>query len=61
LIFIPVGAYGSDGVFHLHFGELYELSVRNDLPAEEKDECAMQIVMKKIADLLPLHLRGEFA
>ena len=28
LRFIPVGAYEADGVFHLHFGERYELSVQ---------------------------------
>ena len=63
LTFTPVGAYETDGVFHLHFGERYELSVRSDLSADpdRKDECAMRIIMENIARLLPLHLRGEFA
>lgn len=61
LRFIPVAGYEKDGRFHLHFGEQYELSVRSDLSADEKDECAMRTVMENIAHLLPLHLRGEFA
>jgi hypothetical protein len=61
LSFIPVGGYEADGIFHLHFGEPYELSLRNDLSAEERDERAMRIVMESIARVLPLHLRGEFA
>lgn len=60
LKFIPVGAYEADGFFHLHFGEPYELSVVRELPADEKDEQAAQVIMKNIARLLPLHLRGEF-
>jgi hypothetical protein len=59
--FIPVGGYELDEVFHLHFGNPYKLSVNRDLPAEEQDERAMQIVMKNLACLLPTHLRGEFA
>jgi hypothetical protein len=61
LRFIPVGGYEADGVFHLHFGKPYELSVRSDLSAAERDERAMRIVMENIARVLPLHLRGEFA
>jgi len=63
LTFAPVGAYEADGVFHLHFGERYELSVGSDLCADPdgKDERAMRIIMENIARLLPLHLRGEFA
>jgi hypothetical protein len=60
LKFIPVGAYEADGFFHLQFGKSYELSVRRKLPADEKDEQAAQIIMRNIARLLPLHLRGEF-
>ncbi len=60
LKFLPVGAYEAEGVFHLHFGESYELSLPHDLPADERDEQAVQIIMKNIAWRLPLHLRGEF-
>jgi hypothetical protein len=61
LAFLPAGAYEEDGSFHLRFGERYLLRVGNDLASDEKDQCAMQIIMKKIADLLPRRLRGEFA
>jgi 1-acyl-sn-glycerol-3-phosphate acyltransferase len=60
LKFTSVGAYELDGVFHLHFGEPYELKVEPDLSADEKDGCATQIMMENIARLLPLRLRGEF-
>jgi hypothetical protein len=59
--FIPVGGYEVDGIFHIHFGKAYELDIQSDLSTDEKDEQAMQIVMKNIASLLPMHLRGEFA
>jgi hypothetical protein len=61
LAFIPVGAYEAQGIFHLHFGQRYELKVEENLSADEKDMTATQIIMEKIAWLLPLHLRGEFA
>lgn len=59
--FVPVGAYEADGFFHLHFGERYELMVRSGLSTDEKDTLATETIMKNIARLLPLHLRGEFA
>jgi hypothetical protein len=61
LRFIPVGGYEAAGVFHLHFGAPYELSVRNHLSTDERDEHAIRIIMENISRLLPLHLRGEFA
>jgi hypothetical protein len=61
LKFIPVGAYEADGVFTIHFGEAYELLVPRALSADEKDAEASQIIMKHIAQLLPIDLRGEFA
>lgn len=59
--FIPIGAYEAEGMFHLHFGERYELQVGSHLSADEKDEQAAQIIMKRIACLLPPYLRGDFA
>lgn len=59
--FVPVGGYESEGIFHLHFGKPYELTVPDELSADEKDERVKLIVMKNIAQLLPTHLRGEFA
>jgi len=61
LKFIPVGAYETDGVFTVHFGETYELHVLREMSAAEKDLQAAQVIMKNIAQLLPIHLRGEFA
>jgi hypothetical protein len=60
-MFVPVGAYEVDGVFCLHFGPAYRLSVPSGLSAKEKDRAAAEIMMKKIAVLLPEGLRGEFA
>ena len=59
--FIPVGGYEADGIFYLHFGNEYELTVPAQLSADQKDEQAAQIVMRNIACLLPMCLRGEFA
>jgi hypothetical protein len=61
LKFVPVGVYEEDGVFTVHFGELYELRVDRGLSSEEKDMQAAQVIMKNIAQLLPFQLRGEFA
>ena len=60
LRFVPVGVYESDGEFCLNFGEAYNLSISHHLSADEKDKQAAQIIMKHIARLLPVHLRGEF-
>jgi hypothetical protein len=59
--FVPVGGYEAESIFHLHFGERYELNIQSDLHADVKDEQAIQIVMRNIARLLPMRLRGEFA
>lgn len=58
---VPVGAYELDGVLTLHFGEAYELRISRNSSTDEKDQQAMQLIMKNIAHLLPLDLRGEFA
>ena len=60
LRFFPVGAYEAEGVFQLHFGTSYELIVPHDLSADERDDRAVQIIMKNIAQCLPFQLRGEF-
>lgn len=59
--FVPVGGYEVDQIFYLHIGNAYELNVPAQLSADQKDEQAMQIVMRNIACLLPMHLRGDFA
>lgn len=61
LSLVPVGAYEADGLFHIHFGKPYSLSVPRDPSSDAKDAQASQIIMENIARLLPLHLRGEFA
>lgn len=58
---VPVGAYEADGIFHVHFGESYELHVETNLMPNEKDARASRIIMEHIAWLLPQSLRGEFA
>lgn len=59
--FVPVGAYEEDGAFCLHFGQAYRLDVPSGLSLDEKDNAAAEIMMKKIAVLLPVRLRGDFA
>jgi hypothetical protein len=61
LDFIPVSAYETDGIFHLHFGKRYDLDMEGNPSPDEKDERAAHLIMQHIARLLPLHLRGEFA
>lgn len=60
LRFVPVGIYESDGELCLNFGEAYNLTIPHHSLPDEKDKQAAQIIMKNIARLLPLHLRGEF-
>lgn len=60
LKFVPVGVYEADGVFTIHFGEVYGLNIPRELSADEKDAQASQTIMKNIAQLLPMNLRGEF-
>ena len=60
LRFLPVGVYEEDGVFTLHFGEMYDLSIPRTASADERDRLAAQAVMSHIAPLLPAALRGEF-
>lgn len=58
--FVPVGAYEEDGAFCLHFGSSYRLSFPSGLPTEEKDARVAEMIMERIAPLLPESLRGEF-
>jgi len=61
LRFIPVGAHDEQGFFTIQFGEAYELDIPRGLSSDEKDAQAANIIMVRIAKLLPMHLRGEFA
>ena len=60
LRFVPVGIYETGGELCLNFGEAYNLSVPHNLSADERDRAAAKIIMKNIAALLPVQLRGEF-
>jgi hypothetical protein len=57
---IPVGVWEQDGCLWVKFGMMYTLVVAGGLSADEKDWAAAKMVMEKIAQLLPTHLRGEF-
>lgn len=59
-VFVPVGAYEAHGAFCLHFGSSYRLSLSSGSSKEEKDARAAEIIMERIAPLLPESLRGEF-
>lgn len=59
--FVPVGAFEEERRFQLNFGELYESNVPRNLSPKEKDDQASAIIIKNIARLLPVHLRGRFA
>lgn len=60
-VFVPVGAYEESGAFCLRFGPAYTLEVSSALSGNKKDRAASETMMKAIADLLPVRLRGEFA
>jgi hypothetical protein len=57
---VPVGAYEEAGELCLRFGETYTLNLPHGLPADEKDRAAAEIVMRRIAALMPERLRGGF-
>jgi hypothetical protein len=59
-VFVPVGVYEEAGAFCLHFGPAYRLEIPSGLSADEKDRAASETMMKAIAALVPVHLRGEF-
>jgi hypothetical protein len=61
LRFVPVGIYETGGELCLNFGEAYNLSVPHNLSADERERAAARIIMKNIAVLLPVQLRGEFS
>jgi hypothetical protein len=60
-VFVPVGAYEEAGAFCLHFGPAYRLEFLSGLSSNEKDRTAAELMMRNIAALLPVRLRGVFA
>jgi hypothetical protein len=57
---LPVGAWEEAGELCLRFGGSYSLDLPHSLKADEKDHAATEIVMRRIAALLPERLQGEF-
>ncbi len=57
---VPAGIYEEGGYLCLNFGEAYTLKVPGGIPATERDHVVIEIVMRKIAALLPDRLRGPF-
>jgi len=56
---LPAGVCAEGGVYHVHFGATFSLETRQDLASEARDEWASRRVMRAIAELLPLRLRGS--
>jgi 1-acyl-sn-glycerol-3-phosphate acyltransferase len=61
LALLPVGGWEANGALHVRFGPAYHLNLPRNLDLEQTDQAATETVMRHIADLLPEHLRGDFA
>ena len=57
---LPVGIFEEQGTLSIWFGRAYDLQVGSDLSSRERDQEASQIVMQRLAELLPIHLRGSY-
>jgi hypothetical protein len=57
---LPVGVWKEDGRINLRFGAPYPLVIPAGLSAAERDRQVGEIVMRRIAVLLPERLRGEY-
>ena len=57
---IPVSVWEQDGFLNVKFGLKFELLVPSGKTTDERDLLAATAVMRKIALLLPVDLRGEF-
>jgi len=55
-----VGVWKEDGRINLRFGAPYHLELPGGLSASARDHLAGDIIMRRIAVLLPVHLRGEY-
>lgn len=55
---LPAGVYEYDGKLIIHFGQPYELRI-SEL-REDVDRAAADLVMQKIAELLPREMRGPY-
>jgi hypothetical protein len=58
----PVGGWeDEDGALCIHFGKQFDLGEPSGRTGEQRDRCISDQVMRKVAELLPVGLRGEFA
>ncbi len=57
---LPVGVWKAQGRIHLNFGIPYRLEISSGLAPDKLDHQVGQIVMQRIAVLLPENLRGEY-
>ncbi len=60
LRFAPIGVYEDGGCLHLNFGTPYRLRIPSEHSIEGRDQAASQVVMERIASLLPEPLRGKY-
>jgi hypothetical protein len=56
---LPAGVCTEGGVYHVRFGSTFSLDTPQDLAPDARDERASRRVMRAIAELLPLRLRGS--
>jgi len=56
---LPAGVCTEGDVYHVHFGSTFSLGTPQDLASDAHDEWASRRVMRAIAELLPLRLRGS--
>lgn len=56
----PVGVFLEGETLVYNFGEAYELRAPGGLTPDERDRWAGEVVMSKIAELLPANLHGEY-
>jgi hypothetical protein len=57
---LPVGVWKEDGIIHLNFGSPYRLQLEPGLGSQARDVQVGDMVMRKIAELLPVRLRGKY-
>ena len=57
---VPIGVYEDAEYFCLNFGPSFTLTIPSKFTADERDHHVTQQVMRRIACLLPPHLRGDY-
>ena len=56
---LPVGVFENEGRLIVRFGPPFKLE--DQLPARPDDQAVSTLIMRAIAALLPVHLRGDYA